>query len=99
MFVIVWHEFVDPPRAFARGERLKRSEGAPAGTRVLQFYPGTDGRAATCLWQSESVEDVQAYVDETLGDTTRNRYYAVETAAAFAEQPKEFGRPPAAVAA
>lgn len=99
MFVIVWHEFVDPPKAFERGERLKRGEGAPAGTRVLQFYPATDGRAATCLWQSESVDDVQAYVDDTLGDTTRNTSYAVEAAAAFAEQPAGFGRPPAAVAA
>jgi hypothetical protein len=99
MFVIVWHELLDPPTAFARGERLKRGEGAPEGTQVLQFLPGADGRSVTCLWESRSVEDVQSYVDETLGDASRNRCYAVEAAAAFAMQPAGFARPPAAVAA
>jgi hypothetical protein len=88
MFVIVWHELVDPPTAFARGEGLKRGEGAPPGTRVLQFYPGTDGRSVTCLWESDSVDDVQAYVDETLGDASRNTCYAVEEGVAFAEPPE-----------
>ena len=38
--------------AFARGERLQRGEGAPQGTRVLQFYPSQDGTLVTCLWES-----------------------------------------------
>jgi hypothetical protein len=99
MFVIVWHELVDPPTAFTRGERLKRGEGAPAGTRVLQFYPGTDGRSVTCLWESDSVDDVQAYVDETLGHSSRNTCYAVEEGAAFAEPPEGIAASAAAVAA
>ncbi len=87
MFVIVWHELVDPPTAFERGERLKRGEGAPEGTRVLQFFPATDGRLVTCLWESGSVDDVQSYVDDTLGDASRNRCYAVEEGVAFAALP------------
>jgi hypothetical protein len=87
MYVIVWHELLDPPTAFARGERLKRGEGAPEGTRVLQFYPGADGRAVTCLWESDSVADVQSFVDDVLGESSRNTCYAVEDAAAFAEPP------------
>ena len=99
MFVIVWHELVDPPTAFARGQQLKRGEGAPAGTRVLQFFPGTDGRSVTCLWESNSVDDVQSYVDETLGDSSRNTCYAVEGAAAFARLPDGIARSAAPVAA
>ena len=99
MFVVVCHKLLDPPTAFARGERLQRGEGAPRGTRVLQFYPGVDGRSVTCLWESGSVGDVQAYVDDMLGDASRNTCYAVGEAAAFAELPTGFARPPAAVAA
>jgi hypothetical protein len=99
MFVIVWHELVDSPTAFARGERLKRGEGAPSGTRVLQFYPGTDGRSVTCLWESTSVDDVQSYVDETLAESSRNTCYAVEEGVAFADLPVGIARSAAAVAA
>ena len=94
MFVVVHHSLVDPPTAFSRGERLQRSEGAPQGTRVLQFLPDTHGTLVTCLWESRSVEDVQSYVDETLGDASRNLCYAVDEGVAFAEAPAGVPGPP-----
>ena len=63
MYVVVQHELTDPPEALARGERLKRGEGAPAGARALQFYPSQDGSAVTCLWEADSVADVQEFVE------------------------------------
>jgi hypothetical protein len=49
IYVVVQHQFKDPRTAFARGEKRIKNEGAPAGVRGLQFYPSTDGSAATCL--------------------------------------------------
>jgi hypothetical protein len=96
MFVVVQHQLTDPPTALARGERLKRGEGAPDGARVLQFYPSQDGTLVTCLWESGSVEDVQRFVDETLAEASVNLCYPVETSAAFAEAPAGIAeRPPA----
>jgi hypothetical protein len=88
MFVVVQHQLTDPPTASARGERLQRGEGAPDGTRVLQFLPSQEGTLVTCLWESDAVADVQRYVDETLGDSSINLCYAVETSAAFAAAPE-----------
>lgn len=99
MLVVVQHRLTDPPAAFARGERLQRGEGAPLGSRVLQFLPSQDGTLVTCLWESTSVADVQSYVDETLGDTSVNLSYAVETTAAFAEALEGIAKRPSAVAA
>ena len=85
--VVVQHTFLKPPDAATRGEKLIRNEGAPAGTTGLQFYPARDGSGATCLWESNSVADVQSYVDNTLGDSSRNLCYEVDAAHAFARQP------------
>ena len=98
MFVVVQHTLTDPPTALARGERLQRSEGAPQGTRVLQFLPSQDGSLVTCLWESGSVADVQSYVDETLGDASVNLCYAVEAIAAFAAAPTGIAERPAVAA-
>ena len=87
MYVVVQHEIKDPQAAFARGEKLMRNEGAPAGTRVLQFYPSTDASAATCLWEAESVDAVQRYIDATLGDSSVHTCYPVDAGQAFAERP------------
>lgn len=87
MYVLVQHQFRDPQTAFSRGEKLIKNEGAPAGVRGLQFYPSTDGSAATCLWEADSVEAIQGYVDSTLGDSSVNTCYEVDAEQAFAERP------------
>ena len=87
MYVVVQHTFKDPQTAFSRGERLIRNEGTPTGVRGLQFYPARDGSGATCLWEADSVVDVQGYVDSTLGDSSDNLCYEVDAEQAFAEQP------------
>jgi hypothetical protein len=86
MYVVVLHQFQDPPAALARGEKLIMNEGAPAGVRGLQFYPSRDGSQATCLWESDSVQAIQDYVDSTLGDSSINTCYEVGAEQAFAEQ-------------
>ncbi len=99
MYVIVHHDFRDAETAFSRGEKLITGEGAPAGVRVLQFYPATDASQATCLWEAGSVEAVQDYVDATLGDSSRNTSYPVDVDRAFAERPLGLPAPPSAVQA
>jgi hypothetical protein len=87
MYVVVQHRIEDPEAAFSRGEKLIKGEGAPPGVRGLQFYPSTDGSAVTCLWEAESVQAVQEYVDSTLGDSSQNTCYEVDADQAFAERP------------
>jgi hypothetical protein len=95
VYVVVQHRFKDPQKAFARGERLIKNEGAPAGVRGLQFYPSSEGSAATCLWEAPSVAAVQDYVDVTLGDSSDNVCYEVDAAHAFATQPSGIAESPA----
>jgi hypothetical protein len=87
MYVVVNHRFTNPESAFARGEQLIKNEGAPDGVRGLQFYPARDGSGATCLWEANSVADVQRYVDTVLGDASENTSYEVNAEQAFSRQP------------
>lgn len=87
MYVIVHHRFTNPPSAFERGMKLIKNEGAPTGTTGLQFYPSRDGSQAICLWDSDSVTDIQGYVDETMGDASVNTCWEVDGDQAFADRP------------
>jgi hypothetical protein len=98
MYVVVQHTIKNPQAAFSRGQKLIRNEGAPPGVRGLQFYPSTDRSAVTCLWESESVEAIQAYVDSTLGDSSENVCYEVDAEQAFAERPLGLAAAPAVLA-
>ena len=98
MYVVVQHQIRNQDAAFSRGKRLIKNEGAPPGARALQFYPSQDGSAVTCLWEADSVEAVQAYVDSTLGDSSQNTCYEVNGKEAFAERPSGLPASPAAIA-
>ncbi len=87
MYVVVQHQIKNPESAMQRGQRLISGEGAPPATKVLQFYPSVDLTKVTCLWESDTIESVQAYVDETLGDSSENLCYHVAADQAFAERP------------
>lgn len=87
MYVVAQHQIIHPSTAFPRGEKLIRGEDAPAGARVLQFYPSRDASAVSCLWEAASAAQVQSYVDAVLGDSSRNVCYEVKADQAFAEQP------------
>jgi hypothetical protein len=87
MYVVVRHQITNPEVAFARGDALIKNEGAPPGVQGLQFYPARDGSVVTCLWESPSVDVVQAYVDTVMGDSSENTSYEVEATQAFAKQP------------
>jgi len=87
MYVVAQHKILNPDAAFPRGEKLIRGEGAPPDVRVLQFYPSEDASAVTCLWEATSVDAIQGYVDETLGDASENDCYEVNAAQAFSERP------------
>ena len=93
MYVAVIHRIKDAKTAFARGEKLVRNEGTPAGVRGLQFFPSVDGSAVTCLWEAPSVETVQKYVDATLGDASENTCYEVNVEQSFAERPSGIQAP------
>lgn len=87
MYIVVQHRITDPQTAFARGQRLIKNEGAPAGVQGLQFYPSRDGSAVTCLWEAPSVAAVQQYVDATLGNSSENICYEVAAENAFSRRP------------
>ena len=91
MYTVVLHHHGQA--AFARGQRLMANEGAPHGTRVLQFYPSLDHTQVTCLWESDSVASLQDYVDAVLGDSSVNTCYPVDAEQAFSERPAALAEP------
>ena len=78
MFIVLQHRITNPPVAFARGQNLLDGNGAPAGTRVVQFYPSRDRNDVICLWESTSVDELREYADAVMGDSSVNSYFEVD---------------------
>jgi hypothetical protein len=79
VFIVVHHTITDPETAFARGQNLLAGNDAPPSVRVREFYPSRDKADVVCLWEGNSLEEVRDYVDATLGDSSQNAYFEVDT--------------------
>jgi hypothetical protein len=78
MFIVLQHRITNPQTAYVRGQNLLDGRGAPEGTRVLQFYPSRDKNAVFCLWESNSIDELRAYADAVMGDSSENSYFEVD---------------------
>jgi hypothetical protein len=76
MKVGVIHRISDPEKAQSSGQPLFEPH---EGLQLLQFCPSQDFTAAACIWEAESVDTVRDLVDPTLGDSSEQTYYEVNT--------------------
>ena len=84
MYVVTQHTILDRWKAVEATQGLKNP---PPGITLHLFLTDEEVSKAVCLWEADSVESIQTYVDSTLGDSARNLCYEVNAEAAFADRP------------
>ncbi len=76
MFVAIQHTISNPDGFWATADR--ELPNLPDGFTVHSAHPSPDGTLCNCLWEVESVESLQSYMDEKFGAFARNLCYEVE---------------------
>ena len=82
MLVIAQHTKITDPQAFwAKAQSVIGA--TPAGTRVLSVFPSQDGKTGTCVWEAESAEQLQVFLDGASEGLATNYCYEVNEAASI----------------
>lgn len=76
MLVIAHHHISNPEGFWAKAQEVTKN--LPASLKVLCIYPATDGRAGTCIWRANSAQDVQQFLDEYVGQLSKNYCYELD---------------------
>lgn len=75
MYILVQHTITDPSAAWSRA---KQALGAlPSQFTLHHCIPAPDGRKAICVWEAESPQKLQAFLDPAMGPGARNEYTEV----------------------
>ena len=76
MFVAVQHTIYDPEKFWGKaGEMLPN---LPGNVKLHQCFPNKSGSRGICIWESESVQAIQTYLDGQVGSVSSNDYFEVE---------------------
>ncbi|HEY0042353.1 MAG TPA: hypothetical protein VGB71_16890 [Flavisolibacter sp.] len=75
MLVFAHHHITDAEGFWAGAKEVTKN--LPASLKVLGIYPSRDRKTGTCLWEANSVKDVQDFLDENAGHLAKNYCYEV----------------------
>jgi hypothetical protein len=86
MIIAVNHVVKNPDRweqATKRIKALSDNNDLPKGLKGLIFLPAMDGHTAVCVWEANSVEALQTFIDREIGTGAKNEYFQVDDTTAF----------------
>ena len=73
MLIIAHHNISNPEEFWKAAKELK----LPASLKLHGVYPSQDARMGTCLWEANSVHEVQEFLDKEAGSFAKNFCYQV----------------------
>ena len=76
MLVIAHHNISDPQSFWSAAEEVTKN--LPRNLKLHGVYPAKDGNTGTCLWEAESVQEVQLFLDKHAGKYAKNFCYEVD---------------------
>lgn len=74
--LIIAHHNVSKPEEFW-GAAKEITKQLPSNLKVHGVYPAKDTKTGTCLWEANSVQEVQQFLDKHAGKFAKNFCYEV----------------------
>lgn len=75
MYIAVRHEISDPQSFWGKAAKF----AIPPEIRLLSSFPNNDGSKGNCLWEADSIDQVESFIESNLGEYSKNEYFEVNT--------------------
>ena len=75
MLVIAQHHISNPEEFWKSAK--ENTQNLPASLKLHGVYPSKDQTNATCIWEGDSAQEVQDYVDKFTSKFAKNYCYEV----------------------
>jgi hypothetical protein len=83
MFIVVNHNIKNPAEFWASAQKSLPNLPEGGVKRVLQVLPSNDMTQASCLWEADSIEELDAYLRSKVADWSSETYYELKADAAM----------------
>lgn len=83
MFIVVNHTIHNTEEFWASAQRNLPRLPEEGVKRVLNIFPNHNLDTCTCVWEADSIENLENYLRKKVGDASRETYYQINEAAAL----------------
>jgi len=81
MLVIAQHDIQNPKVFWSAAQGIIPL--LPADLKLLSVFPSKDMKSGTCIWEGSSANAVQKFLDDKVGNVSKNYCYEVDEANAM----------------
>lgn len=75
MLIIAHHNISNPEKFWGAAKEITKQ--LPANLKLHGVYPSQDQKTGTCLWEANTVQEVQQFVDKHTKNFAKNFCYEV----------------------
>ncbi|HLG41521.1 MAG TPA: hypothetical protein VI461_17705 [Chitinophagaceae bacterium] len=75
MLIIAHHNISNPEKFWNAAKEITNQ--LPANLKLHGVYPAKDQKTGTCLWEANTVQEVQQFLDKHTGSLAKNFCYEV----------------------
>jgi hypothetical protein len=83
MYIVAHHDIANPEDFWASAQRNLPRLPEAGVKRVVTVFPNQNMDVCTCVWEADSIENLDRYLREKLGTASRETYYQLNEAAAL----------------
>ncbi len=83
MYIVAHHDIRQTEDFWASAQRNLPKLPEAGVKRVVSIFPNQSMDKCTCIWEADSIENLDKYLREKVGNASNESYYVVNEAAAL----------------
>jgi len=83
MYIVVNHSISNPTEFWAAAQKSLPNLPEGGVQKVVNVFPNETMDKCTCVWEADSIETLDAYLRDKVGDNSEESYYQVNEANAM----------------
>lgn len=83
MYIVVNHDITNPEDFWASAQRILPQLPEGGVKRVITLFPNQAMDKCTCVWEADTIENLDKYLREKVGTSSRETYFELNEAASM----------------
>lgn len=83
MFISVHHQINNPGEFWSSAQKSLPELPVAGVQRIINVFPSSDMTEATCIWEADSIEDLNKYLRSKVFDWSKETYFEINAANAM----------------
>ena len=80
MYILVSHTINSPAEFWGYTQKYLLNISGDGVQKLISVFPNENMDQCTCIWEADSIEELDEYIRNKIGNTSKDSYYQINEA-------------------